>query len=427
LLADASIDITVSCAVLEHLFDPRTAARELARVTRDGGYAIHQVDFRDHRDFTRPLEYLLLGREQFRKIFDDCNAECGNRIRPFELAAIMPEAGLVIEKMEANCHSTPEYLADFLPRLRAAADSEYREWPEQELRQLGAMVVARRTPRSPTGSNELPVLKWDRALSDRFWQRVSGTDYLISKAFSRIAGDDLLELLRDVLRKDWKYVDFGSGANGFIVEKMLNLGLSCASYEPSRTDASRPYPFANHPLYLGEAALGRDGEFDCVLVTEVIEHVHDEDFPGFMRRVRGLLKPGGIAIFTTPNREDLKAISVFCPVAEVLFHPWQHLRSWQPEMLEIFLEGYGFAPLAVHQIDFSAMYPELEKRRLLSGMLRWLVENRASAPPEKTDALLRRMHALASDHAPLRVPALPLHGREIQGFGSHLLVIGQPR
>ena len=422
-LPDQSVDITASCAVLEHLFDARLAAQELARITRPGGWAVHQVDFRDHRDFTRPLEYLLLGQEEFRKLFDSCHAECGNRIRPSELSRFLTEAGFGIERMHGNCHSDAEYLAGFLPRLRAATESGYRGWPEDQLREIGALVVARRAPLAQNAA-ELPVLVWDRARSDRFWRRVSGTDYLVSKAFSRIAGDPLLDLLRDVLRRDWKCVDFGSGANGFIVEKMLARGLRCASYEPSRSAASAPYPFAKHPLYLGEAAAGRDGEFDCVLVTEVIEHVHDEDFPGFMRRVRALVKPGGLAIFTTPNREDLKANSVFCPVAEVLFHPWQHLRSWQPEILETFLAGYGFAPLAVHLVDFSAMYPELEKRRLLTGMVGWLRENRESISAEHLPALLDQMHALASAHGPFAYPALPARGREVHGYGSHLVFIG---
>lgn len=423
-LPDQSVDITVSCAVLEHLFDARLAAWELARITRPGGWAIHQVDFRDHRDFTRPLEYLLLGREEFRALFDSCHAECGNRIRPSELSRFLTEAGFEIERMQGNCHSEAQYLAGFLPRLRAAKDSEYRDWPEEELREIGTLVVARRATAVPD-AGALPVLVWDRARSDRFWQRVSGTDYLVSKAFSCIAGDPLLDLLRDVLRKDWKYVDFGSGANGFIVEKMLARGLRCASYEPSRSAASAPYSFAGHPLYLGEAATGRDGEFDCVLVTEVIEHVQDEDFPGFMRRVRALVKPGGLAIFTTPNREDLKANSVFCPVAEVLFHPWQHLRSWQPEILETFLAGYGFAPLAVHLVDFSAMYPELEKRRMLTGMLGWLRENRGSIPAEDLPALLEQMHALAGDHGSFAYPALPARGREVHGYGTHLVFVGR--
>jgi SAM-dependent methyltransferase len=427
LLGDASIDITLSCAVMEHLFDVNLAARELARITREGGYAIHQVDFRDHRDFSRPLEYLLLSQEEFRKIFDKFHGECGNRVRPDELAASIDEAGFHVEKVHVDSQATPEYLAEFVPRLRAASDSEYRDWPEEKLRAIGTKVVARRLATPPTDSTGLPVLRWTRALSDRFWQRVSGTDYLLSKAFSPFPGEELLDLLRNVLRKDWKYVVFGSGAHGLFVEKMLHRGLPCAACEPLRTDTSRPYPFANHPLYLGEAAAGRDGEFDCALVTTVIEHVHDEDFPNFMRRVRALLKPGGIVIFTTPNREDLQANSVFCPVAEVLFHPRQHLRSWQPEMLEIFLEGYGFAPLAVHQVDFSPNCLELEKHRSLAAMLRWLAENRGSVASEKVSALIEKMHALASDHIPLRPPALRLRGREVQGSGGHLLVIGQPR
>jgi len=423
-LPDQSVDITASCAVLEHLFDARLAAQELARITRPGGWAVHQVDFRDHRDFTRPLEYLLLGQEEFRKLFDSCHAECGNRIRPSELSRFLTEAGFGIERIHGNCHSDAEYLAGFLPRLRAATESGYRDWPEEHLRDTGALLVARRV-QTPDSPRDLPVLVWDRERSAHFWRRVSGSDYLVSKAFSRICGDPLLDMLRKVLRKDWKFVDFGSGANGFIIQKMLARGLRVASFEPSRGPDSQPYPFVSHPLYLGEAVNGRDGEFDCVLVTEVIEHVHEEDFPGFMRRVRALVKPGGWAIFTTPNREDIKSGSVFCPVAEVLFHPWQHLRSWSPELLEAFLRDYGFEPIAVHQVDFTSMHAETEKRRLVAGMLNWLKQNLDSVPEVHLPRLIEHIHAMAISEQPVPLPALPLRGRGFYGHCPHLIFIGR--
>jgi len=145
-LPDASVDFTFSCAVLEHVSDAALSARELARITRPGGMAVHQVDFRDHRDFSRPLEYLLLGCDEFGKLFDSCHAECGNRIRPAELSRFLTEAGFGILRMHGNCQPEPAYLADFLPRLRAAVDSEYRDLPEEELRESGALVIARRNP-----------------------------------------------------------------------------------------------------------------------------------------------------------------------------------------------------------------------------------------------------------------------------------------
>ncbi|MFZ0660778.1 MAG: class I SAM-dependent methyltransferase [Candidatus Binataceae bacterium] len=44
----------------------------------------------------------------------------------------------------------------------------------------------------------------------------------------------------------------------------------------------------------------RDGEFDLVLMLEVIEHL--PDIPHALREVARVLKPGGTAILTTPNR-----------------------------------------------------------------------------------------------------------------------------
>ncbi len=45
--------------------------------------------------------------------------------------------------------------------------------------------------------------------------------------------------------------------------------------------------------------LGFGAEFDSVLITEIIEHVAHPD--QFLRKVAGLVKPGGHVILTTPN------------------------------------------------------------------------------------------------------------------------------
>src|SRR5262249_27582484 len=66
-----SVDVVVSNAAVEHLSDLDAAFAQLYRVTRPGGLGIHQVDFRDHRDFGRPLEYLLLGEPEFQALFEE--------------------------------------------------------------------------------------------------------------------------------------------------------------------------------------------------------------------------------------------------------------------------------------------------------------------------------------------------------------------
>jgi SAM-dependent methyltransferase len=60
-LRDASIDFAFSNAVFEHIQDPGRAVREIARVLKPGGHTMHRVDLRDHKDFSKSLEFLKPG------------------------------------------------------------------------------------------------------------------------------------------------------------------------------------------------------------------------------------------------------------------------------------------------------------------------------------------------------------------------------
>jgi SAM-dependent methyltransferase len=115
-----SYDVVISNAVLEHVEDPRSAAREMMRVTRPGGFGIHQIDFRDHRDFSKPLEYLLWSRTEFTRHFAYAHGSCGNRWRQSDFINVFNEAGFAIDLCEPNVFATDEYLADLIPRLGPA-------------------------------------------------------------------------------------------------------------------------------------------------------------------------------------------------------------------------------------------------------------------------------------------------------------------
>jgi hypothetical protein len=65
LLDGQQFDLIVSNAVLEHVFDFASACRMLAMLTRIGGVNSHQIDFRDHLNFERPLEFLLRSDTRF--------------------------------------------------------------------------------------------------------------------------------------------------------------------------------------------------------------------------------------------------------------------------------------------------------------------------------------------------------------------------
>jgi SAM-dependent methyltransferase len=141
---DASIDVTFSNAVLEHSSDLPAAIDELARVTRPGGLAIHQVDHRDHRDFERPLEYLLLTEEEYEQLFTHFKGECGNRYRPDELRQLFESSGFEVLLMKLPERAAESYLNRIYNRLAANPDLHYHGMPKEHLGELSSFTVARR-------------------------------------------------------------------------------------------------------------------------------------------------------------------------------------------------------------------------------------------------------------------------------------------
>jgi len=65
-LADDSMDIVFSLAVLEHVHSPQAVIDNIYRMTRPGGWCLHMIDLRDHRDFDNPLEFLKLEESRYR-------------------------------------------------------------------------------------------------------------------------------------------------------------------------------------------------------------------------------------------------------------------------------------------------------------------------------------------------------------------------
>ena len=118
-LESQSADVVLSNAVLEHLADVPKAFGGFAHVGRPGSVGLHQVDFRDHRDFARPLEYLTLSNADFDRLFDERMAECGNRWRAQPMAAAFNAAGLAVRSFQPNMSVDPTYLADLKPRIHA--------------------------------------------------------------------------------------------------------------------------------------------------------------------------------------------------------------------------------------------------------------------------------------------------------------------
>lgn len=135
-IPSGSVQITYSNATFEHLAEGRKACLELGRVTAPGGLGFHQVDFRDHRNFDRPLEYLELPDDEFQSLLESSSYTCGNRLRYTDFEPWFKEAGFDLA-FTPNLFAEKEYLED----IRLRATPRYLEMPLEALRVLGGRFL----------------------------------------------------------------------------------------------------------------------------------------------------------------------------------------------------------------------------------------------------------------------------------------------
>lgn len=196
-------------------------------------------------------------------------------------------------------------------------------------------------------------IQWTQQLVNKFWDGVAQTE-LDSLSFGKVAGPQLLNLISNYLVPGRSYLDFGAGS-GHVVQLLLDRGLNVAGFDPSPDrQALLLGKVGQYENFLGVMGADSEKQFDVVLLMEVVEHVLDEDFAAVLARVSSFVKPGGYLVVSTPNNENLESSSVYCPVSETLFHPWQHVRSFTPSQLEKCFNKIGFSTDFVALADFSS-------------------------------------------------------------------------
>jgi hypothetical protein len=145
-LDSGTFDVIISNAVLEHAGELQLAVKEMFRITSPGGVGLHQVDFRNHRNFDLPLEHLLLTPEEFPRLSFALNGEVGCQHRLSELADFFVRAGFRVADISVNSVAPEPYMADFMPRLRRSR-SAYRDWSPTELAKICACLFVVRPAR----------------------------------------------------------------------------------------------------------------------------------------------------------------------------------------------------------------------------------------------------------------------------------------
>ena len=77
-----------------------------------------------------------------------------------------------------------------------------------------------------------------------------------------------------------------------------------------------------------------DAMFDCVVMSEVLEHLNDEVLNATIGEVFRVLRPKGKFIGTVPYNEDIKAAQVMCPHCSEVFHRVGHVQSFTAKRIQ---------------------------------------------------------------------------------------------
>lgn len=154
-----------------------------------------------------------------------------------------------------------------------------------------------------------------------------------------------------------RWLDYGCG-NGCLVRHLRdrNLAEAFGFDEGSIADTARSRGI---PILTSEDLAAGDGAFDVVTAVEVIEHTFDPVEE--LRRMRRLLRPGGLLFLTTGNAQ---------PYAHKLVnwryvHPEIHISYFEPRTLELALTDAGFRP---EQPVLGSGFNEIMKFKILKNL-----------------------------------------------------------
>lgn len=111
------------------------------------------------------------------------------------------------------------------------------------------------------------------------------------------------QVIQRFAREGVRAVDLGAGP-GAMAARLKSLGCEVLAVDRDVEVLEVAVPHRSLNLDQEDFA-SQLGQFDLVTAMEVIEHV--ESPIGFLRNVRRLLAPGGVAVLTTPNVDCLPA------------------------------------------------------------------------------------------------------------------------
>ena len=134
-------------------------------------------------------------------------------------------------------------------------------------------------------------------------------------------------------------LDVGCG-KGWVAKEFLSKGKTVVSLDISVTNPAIVNKLYSNPKHFAIAADSfnlpfNDNSFDCVIASEIIEHVYDP--VGFIKELFRVVKKGGGLVITTPYKE--KIIYYLCIHCNQKTPANAHINSFDEKKLESLYSG----------------------------------------------------------------------------------------
>lgn len=203
-------------------------------------------------------------------------------------------------------------------------------------------------------ASNYPQMEWTDERISRFWDWQSQFPEVY---FTYLFGSKIAASLKKYLKGRRRILDYGCGV-GYLLPHLCAYAPEVYGVDPSEQSVARTNDRVRGISSFKGAFLTSDLQirrmkFDAIVCIEVVEHLDDTALEAVLSDVRELLAPGGVAIFSTPNNEDLSKSMILCPASGEVFHRWQHLRSWSRETLAARLRTAGFKVEKVIETNMS--------------------------------------------------------------------------
>lgn len=124
------VDFIYSNACIEHVRNVESLFSNLFRVLKSGGIMVHQIDLRDHYDFNKPLDYLMLSHEEW-ETQDHPDDSYTNRLRVDNYRDILAQYP----------HRKLAFISQFDENFKAPRDLNERFRGKTEVNAVGLFMI----------------------------------------------------------------------------------------------------------------------------------------------------------------------------------------------------------------------------------------------------------------------------------------------